>query len=253
MLTLLILPGLDGTGMLLSPIVKALEKDYAVRLVRYPPTGAFGYDDLEFIARALIPDDRPFIILAESFSGPIAISIAASRPNGLLGLILCCTFARTPRPRLAFLRHVTGLLPISLDLLYLFDRLLIGRQPPLWLRHALITSVHQVTSASLRARIQAVLSVDVSDKLASLNIPLLYLRAAHDKVVPPSAGDWIRTLRPDAGLITIDAPHCLLQIAPQAAATAIRDFVRKHDLCLFPDAPETQLATTIAPPLPAHG
>lgn len=111
--TLVLLPGMDGTGELFAPFIAALGGEFDVRVVRYPGDHRGGYEELEAIARSAIPEDRPYVLLAESFSGPIAISIAASGPKQLRGLVLCCTFARNPRPALASLKALLGVTPMK--------------------------------------------------------------------------------------------------------------------------------------------
>src|SRR5512146_2059759 len=100
MVALVLLPGLDGTGLLFSDFAASFGPDVKIIVVSYPTDAAIGYSELESIARSFLPNDQPFFLLGESFSGPIAISIAASPPSGQLGLILRCSFARSPRPAL---------------------------------------------------------------------------------------------------------------------------------------------------------
>jgi pimeloyl-ACP methyl ester carboxylesterase len=107
--TLMLLPGMDGTGMLFDPLRAELGNAVGTTVVRYPTHGPIGYDELASIARAALPSG-PFVVLGESFSGPIAILLAASRPAGLVGLVLACSFARNPRPALAVLARAA--LPI---------------------------------------------------------------------------------------------------------------------------------------------
>src|ERR1700747_688914 len=100
MITLALLPGMDGTGVFFDDFVTALGSEFKPVVVAYPNAPSLGYSELETLARAALPRDEPFLLLGESFSGPIAISVAASNSRGLLGLILCCTFARNPHPLL---------------------------------------------------------------------------------------------------------------------------------------------------------
>ena len=88
MLKLVLLPGMDGTRTLFQPFVDALAGEFEIQIVRYPTHKAFGYEELEAFVRAALPTDSPFILLGESFSGPIAVSIAASKPAALVGLVL---------------------------------------------------------------------------------------------------------------------------------------------------------------------
>jgi pimeloyl-ACP methyl ester carboxylesterase len=109
---LVLLHGMDGTGALFAAFRHALGPGVRTIVVSYPPDEDLGYAGLEAVARLQLPQDEPFTLLAESFSGPIAISIAASRPAGLRGLILVCSFGRSPRPLLAPLRPLVRFLPI---------------------------------------------------------------------------------------------------------------------------------------------
>src|SRR5919109_330149 len=101
MVTLVLLHGMDGTGNLFEPFVAAIGSGFNVNVVRYPTEEPLTYADLEAFARAALSTEGPCVILGESFSGPIAISIAASCPPRLTGVILCCSFARNLRPLFA--------------------------------------------------------------------------------------------------------------------------------------------------------
>jgi pimeloyl-ACP methyl ester carboxylesterase len=71
--------------------------------------------------------------------------------------------------------------------------------------------------------------VDVSTKLASVNKPLLYLRAAHDCLIPANASTTVTRLNPQARVVEIDGPHGLLQAAPAEAAQIVAAFLRKAE------------------------
>jgi pimeloyl-[acyl-carrier protein] methyl ester esterase len=215
---LVLLPGMDGTGELFAPFIAALGGEFDVRVVRYPGDHCGGYEALEAIARSEIPEDQPYVLLAESFSGPIAMSIAASVPNQLRGLVLCCTFARNPRPVLAPLKALLGVAPMKA----LPAGSMIGAQ----MRAPLQAALGRVTSAALRARMRAVLAVDVCDRLAKCEVPILYLRATRDWLVPRAAARLVALIKPATRIIEFDAPHFLLQTAPQQAAREVAAFVR---------------------------
>ena len=78
--SLVLLPGLNGTGDLFAPLLAKLPDSLSATVVRYPAAEPLDYLGHEAIARAALPTDRPFVLLGESFSGPIAIRIAASAP-----------------------------------------------------------------------------------------------------------------------------------------------------------------------------
>lgn len=225
MLTLVLLPGMDGTGSLFDPFIAALGQEFGVQVVRYPPVGALGYAELEDHARRSLPVNGRFVILGESFSGPIAVSIAASRPAGLVGLILCSTFIRNPRPGLGPVRYFAGALPVKLAPLAALNALLLGAFSTPDLRSALSAAMSQVSAEALRARLRAVLSVDVSAKLRAVDVPVLYLQAKHDQVVPARAFRQIARVLPATRVVSIDAPHFLLQAAPAGASRTVSQFM----------------------------
>lgn len=226
MLTIVLLPGMDGTGTLFEPFVAELGQQFKVQIVRYPTTGALGYQELEEQARNSLPTSGRFVILGESFSGPIAVSLAASRPAGLVGLILCATFISNPRPLFGPLRLLAGALPVKLAPLAVLSTALLGRFATPQLRSALAAAMAQVSGEALRARLRAVLSIEVSAKLEGVGVPLLYLLAKHDQVVPVSALKRIARVFPAIQVVPVNAPHFLLQAAPREAAAAVTKFLQ---------------------------
>ena len=95
---LVLLPGMDGTGALFERLVECLGDRLVTTVVRYPGDQFLDYDQLAALVSRSLPEDRPFVILGESFSGPVAIKLAASRPDGLKGFILGASFVRNPWP-----------------------------------------------------------------------------------------------------------------------------------------------------------
>jgi len=227
MVTLVLLPGMDGTGTLFEPFIAALGPGLAVKVVRYPTAEPLGYAELEAFARTALPTEDPFIILGESFSGPIAVSLAASSSSQLKGLVLCCTFVRNPRPLFSGLQSLVGLLPVTIAPIGALSHMLLGRHSTAPLRSALALALAQVSPTALRARLRAVLSVNVSAKLSALQVPSLYLRASQDRVVPHSASKLVLQLSPRTKLVELEGPHFLLQAAPLEAARVIGTFVRE--------------------------
>jgi demethoxyubiquinone hydroxylase (CLK1/Coq7/Cat5 family)/pimeloyl-ACP methyl ester carboxylesterase len=225
--TLVLLPGMDGTGSLFEPFVAALGNEIAIKVVAYPTTEPRGYEQLESLALAALPPEGPLVLLGESFSGPIAVALAASCPQRIKGLVLCCTFVRNPMPWLAAFKWFAGILPVACVPMTVMSYFLFGRFSTPALRKALERALAQVSPAVFRARLKAVVSVDVSSRLAEVKVPVLCLRASQDRFISPSVSSQIARLCPQTKILAIEGPHCLLQAAPHEAARAIIGFVRE--------------------------
>jgi len=102
---------------------------------------------------------------------------------------------------------------------------LFGKYSSSALRQKLKHALADVSSAVLRARIHAVLSVDVSAMLSRIKVPVLYLRATADTLVPRKAGEVVTQFAPEVRLVDIEGPHFLLQAVPAAAARVVKEFV----------------------------
>ncbi|MFZ2269932.1 MAG: hypothetical protein WAV95_20340 [Azonexus sp.] len=225
MVALVLLPGLDGTGRLLADFAAAFGPTVEVIIATYPPDRPLDYAGLEPIARSFLPPDRPYFLLAESFSGPLGIAIAAAPPPGLLGLILCSSFARNPVPLAGFLRPALDWLPLGRLPLGLLGFFLLGRFSSCRLRRALARALARVSPAVLRARIQAILAADVSGLLPDIRLPLLYLRASEDRIIPAAAAELVLSLAPQTRLVEFPAPHFLLQAQPLPVSSALTRYI----------------------------
>jgi pimeloyl-[acyl-carrier protein] methyl ester esterase len=222
---LVLLPGLDGTGFLFEPFVEALKPNIEPQIVTYPADRPLGYAELELLVRAALPTDRRFVVLGESFAGPIAIRIAADPPPGLAGLVLCVTFASNPYPLLAWARPLAAGLPVKALPLWIRAPFMLGawsaNRPPPEVERANAA----VSEAVVRHRIAAVLAVDETRALARVRLPTLVLRASEDHVVPRSASERILRALPAAALVEIEGPHLLLLTRPVESATVMARFL----------------------------
>jgi pimeloyl-ACP methyl ester carboxylesterase len=224
-ITLILLPGMDGTGSLFRPFIDAVGTRFKIKVVQYPTDRAMDYPALLGRVRSELPANEPYVVLGESFSGPIAVELAAESDTLCQGLILCCTFVRNPRPLLSGLKFVIQSLPMWMPPVSVLSKLLLGKFSTPALRLAMAQAIAQVTPAVMRGRVYAVLCVDVTAQMVAVKTPILYLRATQDKLVPRSASEWVCHLNARTHVVDIDAPHCLLQTTPQEAAQVVQKFL----------------------------
>ncbi|WP_137936594.1 alpha/beta hydrolase [Chitinivorax sp. B] len=225
MLTLVLLPGLDGTATLFEPLLPYLPPHVRICPIHYPPEQTLGYSALVALVKQALPRHGPYVVLGESFSGPVAIQLAAQADQHMVGLILCCSFACSPRPSLIGLRPLIGLTPIRWLPSRLLAMLLYGRGAHVQLRKLLEKALAQVAQRVLQHRLQAVLDVDVLPDWQRIALPVCYLQATHDLLIPASQVSLLKTMLPSMQVSPLAGPHGLLQASPVAAAIAIRHFL----------------------------
>ncbi len=224
--TIVLLPGLDGSGVLFRPLVSALPGELRPQVVAYPGDQTLGYDELLVRVLDRLPRNEPFVLLGESFSGPLAVKVGARRPSGLEAIVLCATFVRCPlpfgRPGLAPLIR-----PLPFRLFPLFTRIksILGGISSAELRALSKEALSNVRPEVLAHRVREVFRVDARQELVASAVPVLYLRGTRDLVVPAGNLREILRLKPAVEVARIPAPHLLLQARPQLAAAAIADFI----------------------------
>jgi pimeloyl-[acyl-carrier protein] methyl ester esterase len=209
---LCILPGLDGTTRMLHDVMAAARAAFMqVTAVAYPLDDALGYDPLEAVARAALPRDTPFVLLGESFSGPIAIAIAANPPPNLIGLVLSTTFARAPVLLPASFASLARFAPVRALPAAVLSAVLLGRWSTPALRSHLQAALDTVSPHVLQARAAAAMRVDRSDRLRQITLPTLYLKANQDRLLRPGTGRHVVAGIAGARQTALDGPHLLLQ------------------------------------------
>ena len=219
---------MDGSGDLFEEFAGALREiapDISIVIVRYPPDRPMGYAELIAYARAQLPTGQNYVVLGESFSGPVGIMLAAENPPGLVGLILCCTFARNPAPGLWLLRPMLGWLPTNHLPPALLRFYLMGREASALLQTRLATALSRLGRGVLAARMAAVLDVDAISQLAQVRVPALYLRATLDRLIAQGIAQGLRAHLPSLQIADFPAPHLLLQTRPRETAARVLKFI----------------------------
>ncbi len=226
-LHLVLLPGLDGTGKLFEPFIKQFPDPMRVTVIPYPIDRFIPAAQLADYIISLLPTDKPLAILGESYSGPVALSLASRNDIDIRKVILVATFAKYPA---SFLKTVSKFLPLSL----LFHLPI----PDFVIRHYCFGSAANKTlSTLLRDSVKAnkpeilarrahdVSSVDVTELLTDIKVPCLYIAASDDKLVPGDSIDHLKKHLPNLNVVTVQGAHFILQVQPKACFDAVNDFL----------------------------
>ncbi len=223
-ITLVLLPGLNGTAGLFDPLLSIATDDYVV-VIDYPVDEIKTYAELtEDVLEKIRCIDGDFVLVGESFSGPIAIFLSAQNIPGHIGTVLVATFVSGPYWKFASYLPWTLIYRLARPLYALRIKLSNGTNASLL--KAASVEMQKVKPEVLAARTRAALAVDASVALVQIKIPLVYFRARYDVVVPAWNLKKIIAIKPNTKVVSFDCQHFLLQSVPQAALQAIDDFVR---------------------------
>ncbi|MGJ4993034.1 alpha/beta fold hydrolase [Bradyrhizobium sp. HKCCYLS3077] len=220
---IILLPGMDGTGQLLKPLAERLSANRPTHIIAYPFDPYLDYDQLARFVGERLPRHR-FVILGESFSGPIAIEIAATNPR-VAGLILASSFARHPLPR--WMSPLTWLLDARWMPSALMAAAIMGSATTPELRQRLQDVLCSLPPAVLRARAKDALRIDRRDRLRATTCPMLCMHGSADLLIGQREISDILAARPDCELCELDAPHMLLATHATAAAMVIDAFCER--------------------------
>ena len=207
------LPGLDGTGLLFEPALRACPNELEAVVEALPAQEHLGYQVLAERVTPALPLHEPFVLLGESFSGPLALEVASRRPVGLLGVVLVATFVTPPKPRwVSWLPWtlIFGFPPPQ----FLVRHYFLGHRGTEELQGILQRIPELVAPEVMAARVEAVSSVDARGSLRACPVPILYLQASHDRLVPKRALAEILRIRPEVEHRRLDSPHFVFQVAP---------------------------------------
>lgn len=224
---LVLMPGLDGTGMFFGPLIKALPPDVPRTVITYPDDKNFSLKDhADFVAARLTGEGT--VLVAESFSGLVALMLLRQRPANVKGVIFSAAFARALYPTMLRMAvSIPGIASLAKRLpARLLNVFFFHSYADKALEKLLRESLLQVGPDGLRQRAGLIAAgyPFPDDRFA---VPCLYLQAAEDRVVPAGAADWFRSRFASFELLRLDAPHCLLQTRPAESAEAILAFARR--------------------------
>ena len=223
-----LLPGLDGSGDFFAPFLEALPSFVHPQIISYPFDGCADYDQVLEHVQPLLPTNRDYFILAESFSGPAALQIGLQRPKRLKGVILVASFYSSPLSpgQQMFALNSLNMLrfPIPSSL---FNRVLCNGQD-LDLARQINEVVRQLSTEVLIGRVKAAVQIDIIDQLDQLALPTLAVVAENDRLLGRHAPELLAQYVNDVEIVFCEGAHCLLQLNPEAVVEEIIPFLKRY-------------------------
>lgn len=221
---LILLPGMDGTGELFTPLLEALP-EYDYETIRLPESGAQDYLSItEYVIKKLPKHD--YLLVAESFSGPIGLMLASRQLQYLKGIVFVATFLSPPNK---FLLAMAQFLPLKfftrLPFVGYFHKVLfLGKGANAELLASFQSIIKSLPQKLIMQRLKAMAELEY--QLQTIDLPAVYIQASADKLVSSrKAAEFADTFR-QLKIRKVDGPHFILQLNPHESASIISAFCK---------------------------
>lgn len=222
--TFILLPGLDGTGhaysWLKEEMLQSKIAENNIHILSYDNEHSYSvlFKQVEAI---ILKSQIPVIIIAESFAGPLALSLVTAYPDKVKKLVLSATFGIKPQ--------CTFIPSFALDLFNSVSNALIPLRkiPPNFINKILMNEVEHTELKIVMEdiykngkqevfdkRIQEVLSLNNkwnTNWTKEIYTNTLIFKPLKDRLIDKSNSDILHFNLINSRLIELDAPHMLLQ------------------------------------------
>ncbi len=227
---LILVPGLDGTGLLFYRQVPPLERRFHVATHRLRDSAVRLdelIDDLHARVETMAPAGEPVTLVGESFGGALSLSYALAHPERVRRLVIINSFPWFgPQARLWLGYHLLRATP--------WGMMRLVRQLTAWRLHSPHTGrdeihrFHELMRATTRegylSRLRMLRQYDVRAQLPDIAVPVLYLAGDLDHLVPSvQQATLMASLTPQATLRVLAGHGHICLIAPDVDLAAILD------------------------------
>jgi len=219
---IVLLPGLDGTGILFEKLLLYL-KECEVIVLPLPNDGPQDYPFLSEYILKLLPNEN-FILVAESFSGGIAARLTQQSLPHLKGIVFVASFLSAPKKIFA---NIAALLPIRIFVLlpfsgFAFRLFFLGNNLSQTEIPSFLLAIQSIPQKIIKLRLKTIANAKYDGFTSCL--PVLYLKASQDRLVPNKKAKEIQRAYVNFELSEIAGPHFILQAKPRECASEILRF-----------------------------
>lgn len=234
MKNIFLLPGLDGSGVILQKLSDALTRlGMKVFVVSYPKDDTYNYDDYANYVKNFINEsigvESPFSLFAESFGGPIIPALYKSLELRIEKIIFCASFVTNPMVGARVLKFFNKSVDASRisSLAYMVNFL--GLNPSADAVEVFNKAQQGLNDSLVRARINEVLSLTHTGKelehFKNISTPILYIQARYDTVVLPKGYLSLKRLNPHTKLKVLSGSHLVSYVQSHKVAEEIYYFL----------------------------
>ncbi|MDO3388228.1 alpha/beta hydrolase [Gilvimarinus sp. SDUM040013] len=221
---LVLLPGMDGTGDLFAPLLAELPQKYCTEVVSLNSLSAESYDGQVRLLVEKLWNNEPKVLVAESYSGPLALQLCQQLPNCVTAVIFIASFTGPPSPYSKHSHKIPlGLMssgPVSRVVLnYLgFDRKATQDQ-----LSRVFQSVEKTGMPKMRQRLRNISRL--TNLNVSVNVPALYIRPKNDRFVSLDTVRQVATTFSSTEVVELQRGHFIGQHSAKECAGQIDRFL----------------------------
>ena len=218
-----LIPGMDGTGGLFSPLLDELPSDIETQIICLNELTNIAPTEQALEIATLIGNDE-VIILSESYSGFITYHLSLLPNINIKHIIFAASFLENP----TWLSRLNKALPLNLVRTGLIpstflSTLLFGQRNNTRLVGLFLSCLKSVSNSTLRLRISTVANLVRPKKLMS--IPCTYVQANKDYLVSNRSSDAFKELCVDLRIIRAGGGHFIVQSNPSLFSKLIQDVI----------------------------
>jgi pimeloyl-ACP methyl ester carboxylesterase len=217
-MNILLLPGMDGTGVLFEPFVKAFPNSIDIQVATLIQEK---YVNFEEQASALLGQVKNnTIIVAESYSGLIAHELGKLAPESINHVVFAASFLERP----SILAKFGNLVPKAMLDYTLYPKpivmlVLFGKYRSQYLMRLFERAMADVSLDLLEFRIKQLCNLHKVEHLS--DIPATYLQAEDDRLVSSNAVEVFKKAYIHLNYKTVQGSHFVLQTNPKDTAQEV--------------------------------
>jgi hypothetical protein len=214
---------MDGTGMLFKTFAGLLPHGINAKIVPYPTDRHMSYAELAELVIGSLPRSTPYVIIAESYSGPVACILAAHPVGDLQGVVFVSSFVAFPCGRIGpwIAKMVPTVLFRGRAPAWILRWLVMDSATPREMISAVQDAVASVRPEVLTRRLRDALNADFAVTLRHSTVRIVYLLSGSDRLLGTRGLRGFLAARPDVETVKIDGPHFLLQCAPGSSLAGL--------------------------------
>lgn len=219
---IILLPGVDGTGILFEPFVKAFKPDVPVEVIPLTKDSDQSILNQVSIIEDTI-DDEEVVLIVESYSGLLAYELAKRSKIRIKQIFFFGCFLQPP----SFIGKIGRFLPARLLNIIpdkLLSRILFDR----WSSPELIAlfrkAIESVHFPNLTKRLRTIATYQKPTQ--PIDVPCVYVQGTLDNLVSAYNLKAFEELCSNLQIEVVEATHMLLQTQPEAMSQLVHKYLQ---------------------------